>query len=140
MNDVAQILHDAHRILGGSLLPGVATPVVITWDVWPSGSVPDPVDGSHTGTRAQGTMTVNGLVHTVQPGTSKVRIFNEAEVGDLIVEFPADVPLDGKENLVFTVKGQAYVQKEVSEKLAQSWDATLGDRRMFRTMLLRAKT
>jgi len=62
------------------------------------------------------------------------------EIGDLMVDFPPDAPLDGKENLVFTVKGQAYVQKEVSEKLAQSWDATLGDRRMFRTMLLRAKT
>ena len=140
MNDVAQILDDANRILGGSLLPGVSTPVVITWDAWPSGSVPDPVDGSHTGTPTQGTMTINGLVHTVQPGTSKVRIFNEVEIGDLMVDFPADAPLEGKDNLVFTVKGQAYVQKEISEKLAQSWDVTMGDQRLFRTVLLRKKT
>jgi hypothetical protein len=139
MNDVAEIQNDVARVLGGAG-PVKPTDIVLTWDEWPSNSTPDAVDGSRTGIPTAGTVTLSGLVHYVQPGMSQVRQFNEVEVGDVIVDFAADAAIDGKENLAFNILGQCYVAKQVSEKLASSWDVAVGNEKIFRTVLLRKAT
>jgi hypothetical protein len=139
MNDTAEILNDVARVLGGAG-PVKPTDVVLTWDEWPSDNTPDAVDGSRTGTPTPATVTLPGLVHYVQPGTSQVRQFNEVEAGDVIVDFAADAAIDGRENLAFNILGQFYVAKQVSGKLAASWDVAAGNEKIFRTVLLRKKT
>jgi hypothetical protein len=139
MTDVAEILNDAARVLAGAG-PVKPTDIVLTWDEWPANSTPDAVDGARTGTPTAGTVTLPGLAHYVQPGTSQVRQFNEVEVGDVIVDFAADAAIDGKENLTFNVLGQLYVAKQVSGKLAAAWDVAAGNEKIFRTVLLRKKT
>ena len=115
------------------------TPILLTWETLAPGATVDPVDGSSDGWVAQ-TLTLPALVHQVQPtGASAVRQFNEVEVGDLILDFAADAPLDGKRGLVFRVNGKAYVAKEVGAKLAASWDVTVAGRQLFRSVLVKVK-
>lgn len=117
------------------------TPIILTWDEWPADSAASPVDGSRPGTPSPGTATLNTLVHFVQPaGQSSVRRFAEIEVGDVILDFPAEVDLTGKENLRFNVQGQLYVAKPLSDKLATTWDVTVQGRNLFRTVLVRKAT
>jgi hypothetical protein len=73
-------------------------------------------------------------------GTSRVRQFNEVEVGDLILDFPGDASIDGLRDLVFVVNGKSYVVKQIGEKLAQFWDVTVQGRQFFRTVLVRVAT
>lgn len=43
-------------------------------------------------------------------------------------------------HLVFVVNGKAYVAKQIGEKLAQSWDVTVQERQLFRSVLVRVAT
>ena len=79
------------------------------------------------------------LYHSVGVGTLGVKRFNVIEEGDLILDFPAEAPLDGKRDLVFWIEGKAYREKEVEAGLAQSWDVVVGGRKMFRTVLLKVQ-
>lgn len=83
--------------------------------------------------------THTGLVHFVQPVKSGVRLFAEIETGDVIVDFPQDVPLSDKRGIYFEIDGTAYVQKDVGDALAEYWDLVLGGRRMMRTLVLTRK-
>ena len=139
MNDTAEILNDVARVLGGAG-PVKPTDVVLTWDEWPSNNTPDAVDGSRTGTPTPATVTLPGLVHYVQLGTSQVRQFNEVEVGDLLLDFVGDAAIDGLRDLVFVVSGKPYVAKQIGEKLAQTWDVTVQGQQLFRTVLVRVAT
>lgn len=117
------------------------TSIGLTWDVWPDGVVPSPVDGSRAGTPTQGTATLPAFVHFVQPaGQTSVRQFAEVEVGDVILDFAADVELAGKENLRFNVGGQWYVAKQLGDKLATAWDVQVQDQKLFRSVLVRKAT
>jgi hypothetical protein len=85
-----------------------------------------------------------------------VKQFNEVEEGDLILDFAADVAIDlpslaassgaaSARDLVFVVplpggQSKAYVAKEISEKLGQSWDVTVQDRQLMRSVLVRVRT
>ena len=80
-----------------------------------------------------------------------MRQFNEVEVGDLILDFAGDAVIDppalaasfgaaSARDLVFVVNGKPFVAKEVSEKLAQSWDATVQGQQLMRSVLVRVKT
>ena len=116
------------------------TDVVLQWNTLSSGTLPDPVDGSTSGLVPQ-SMTLRAFAHAVQAtGSSSVRQFNEVEVGDLILDFEGDAKIDGLRDLVFVVNGKAYVAKEIGEKLAQSWDVTVGNQRLFRSVLVRVAT
>jgi hypothetical protein len=45
--------------------------------------------------------------------------------------------LKGKPDLMFIIDRKAYREKEVDDRLAQSWDVILGGRKLFRMVLLR---
>jgi hypothetical protein len=116
------------------------TDVVLQWNTLSSGTLPDPVDGSTSGLVPQ-SMTLRAFAHAVQAtGSSSVRQFNEVEAGDLILDFEGDTRIDGLRDLVFLVNSKAYVAKEIGEKLAQSWDVTVGNQRLFRSVLVRVAT
>ena len=115
------------------------TDVVLQWNELPPGATPDPVDGSVSGLVPQ-TMTLPAFIHLVQAtGASSVRQFNEVEVGNIILDFAGDAAIDGLLDLVFLINGKAYVAKEIGGKLAQSWDATVGNQRLFRSVLVKVK-
>jgi hypothetical protein len=83
----------------------------------------------------------HAFVHQIAiAGCSQVKQFNEVEEGDLILDFAPDVAIDGLRDLVFVVNGKPYVAKEISEKLAQSWDVTVQSRQLMRSVLVRVKT
>lgn len=111
--------------------------IVLTWDVWSVGSVKSKVDDSRAGTKTVGTVTLTALVHYVQvAGQASVRQFAEVEVGDVILDFPSNVDLSGKENLRFNVAGQLYTLKKVPDKLAATWDVMVQNQQLFRTVLV----
>ena len=115
------------------------TDVVLQWNELPPDAVPDPVDGSVAGLIPR-TVTLTAFVHQVQAtGTSRVRQFNEVETGDLILDFNGEAAIDGLRNLVFVVNGRPYVAKDIGEKLAQTWDVTVGNQRLFRSVLVKVK-
>jgi len=115
------------------------TGIVLQWNELPPNAVPDPVDGSVAGLIPR-TATLPAFVHQVQAtGTSSVRQFNEIETGDLILDFNGEAAIDGLRNLVFVVNGKPYVAKEIGEKLAQSWDVTVGNQRLFRSVLVKVQ-
>ena len=117
------------------------TPIVLTWNVWPTGSVPSPVDGSRPGTPTVTTETQPAFVHFVPvAGHSSVRQFAEIEVGDVILDFAPDVDFRGRDNLRFQVQGQWYVPKETGRKLAETWDVAVQGQNLFRTILVRKAT
>jgi hypothetical protein len=123
------------------------TQILLQWNVLADGQYPDPVDGAvPAAALVPQTMTLPAFVHQVQEaGRSSVRQFNEVEVGDLILDFEGDAQIDGLRDLVFWVplpggQSKPYVAKEISEKLAQSWDATVGSQRLFRSVLVRVAT
>ena len=95
------------------------------------------------GSPIQKTLTAPALVHAVSaPGAAAVRKFTEVETGDMILDFDAgiDLTLDGRQKMRFNVLGQIYELKPVSDKLAATWDVTIGATQLFRTVLLRKAT
>ena len=114
------------------------TPIRLTWRTLRAGSTPDPVTGAAVWDEQ--TSTLPALVHVVAAaGVSQVRQFNEIEVGDVILDFAGDADLDGKADLTFWVSGRAYVAKEIGARLAKTWDATVQDRQLFRSVLVKPK-
>lgn len=136
--NIGQIKKDIARAFASA-----GTSVIITWEEWPDGTVPDPVDGTMAGSPIQKTLTAPALVHAVSaPGAAAVRKFTEVETGDMILDFDAgiDLTLDGRQKMRFNVLGQIYELKPVSDKLAATWDVTIGATQLFRTVLLRKAT
>jgi hypothetical protein len=133
LNEIARELHQN------------GTEILLQWNMVPAGAVPDPVDGSVAGLVPR-SKTLPAFVHQVQDaGSSSVRLFNEVEVGDLILDFPGDAAIDAPSggalrDLVFVVNGKAYVAKQIGEKLAQTWDVTVQGKQLFRTVLVRVAT
>jgi hypothetical protein len=113
------------------------TSIILTWDTWPPGTLKSKVDGSRPVPATPATETVTAFVHYVQPaGQASVRQFAELEVGDVILDFPDNVDLSGRENLRFNIGGQLYTSKKVPDKLAATWDVMIQNRKLFRTVLL----
>ena len=130
---VAEIARELHQ--NGS-------PIVLQWNAVAAGVMPDPVDGTVPASAlTPQTSTQHAFIHQIaMAGRSQVKQFNEVEEGDLILDFAADVPIDALCDLVFLVNGKPYVAKEISEKLAQSWDVTVQGQQMMRSVLVRVKT
>lgn len=137
--DIGRIQNDIARVMAGDKLP---TSVVLQWEEWPVDSIVNPVTGGRSGTPVMRTETQPALVHYVAAaGHGSVRQFNEIEVGDVILDFMADVQIDGRTNLRYGLPGDRwYVNKPVSDLLAQSWDVVAGGQRIFRTVLARPAT
>ena len=141
---VGDVLNEIARELNQN-----GTEILLQWNTLLGGTLPDPVDGTvPAAALVPQTKTLPAFVHQVQDaGTSRVRQFNEVEVGDLILDFPGDAALSevgGQRSevrdLVFVVNGKPYVAKQIGEKLAQTWDVTVQGKRMFRTVLVRVAT
>jgi hypothetical protein len=116
------------------------TDVIIGWDEITGGTV-DPVTRSIVGgTVTPQTATVKAFLHFVGIATSGVRQFNEMEAGDCIADFAPDVDLDGKTNLTFTINGEVWMAKELSQRLAKTWDVQAQGQKLFRSVLLRKAT
>jgi len=142
--NVAEMLNEIARELNQN-----GTPILMQWNTLSGGTLPDPVDGTvPAAALVPQTKTLPAFVHQVQDaGTSRARLFNEVEVGDLILDFPGDAALpevgsqrSEARDLVFVVNGKAYVAKQIGEKLAQSWDVTVQGKQLFRTVLVRVAT
>jgi hypothetical protein len=132
--NIGDMLNEIQRELAQN-----GTDIVLQWNAVPPGVTPDPVDGSVSGLIQQ-TMTLPAFVHQVQAtGASSVRQFNEVETGNIILDFAEDIAIDGLSDLVFLINGKAYVAKEIGERLAQSWDMTVGSQRLFRSVLVKVK-
>lgn len=119
---------------------GPGTVLVVSWSEFSGTTIIDPVTRATIGTGSRVTKRMNGFVHFVQIGATAVKVFNEVEVGDVIVDLPGDAEVDGKVDLRFEIAGESYVPKVVSERLAKSWDAVVGGVRLSRTLLLRKAT
>ena len=141
---VGDVLNEIARELNQN-----GTEILLQWNTLSGGTLPDPVDGTvPAAALVPQTKTLPAFVHQVQDaGTSRVRQFNEVEVGDLILDFPGDAALSevgGQRSevrdLVFVVNGKPYVAKQIGEKLAQTWDVTVQGKQLFRTVLVRVAT
>lgn len=120
---------------------GNVTDIVMLWREWPADSVKDPVTGSRSGTPVERNQVLRGLVHFVSPtSTAQVRQHAEVEVGDCIVDFAPDAPIDLKLEPRFIIADRQWMQKPINGTLGQSWDALVGNRKMFRTLLLTLAT
>ena len=80
--------------------------------------------------------TVKALVHFVGPATSGVRIYNEIQIGDAILDLDPSVALDGKKDLTFEFGDAVWAQKKVGKELAMAWDTIWQDQKIFRTVLV----
>jgi hypothetical protein len=117
------------------------TDVVVRW-IATVGGTQDLTTGAIVGgTRSPQTETLKALVHTIPAASfTTVRLFNEIEVGDMILDFGPDVALEGREQLSFEVAGIRYVQKEVSDRLAKSWDVIIQGQKLLRPVLVKKAT
>lgn len=114
------------------------TPIRLDWVIL-ANVQEDPTTGAKLGTATPQTETVTGFFNYVNIAHSNIRHFEEIEDGDAIIDIPANIVIEGREGLAFTIDGQVWVQKRVGEKLAQHWEVNQGQR-LYRTLLLRKQT
>lgn len=115
------------------------TAVILRWVTFDGATTADPTTGATFGTETQQSETVKGFVHFLE-NTGGVRLFQEMEAEDVIVDLPAATVIEGRAKLKFEIEGRLYVQKPVGEKVAKHWDAVVGGIRLGRTLLLRLET
>ncbi len=113
------------------------TDIVLTWREFSGATVVDEINGGKLGTSEERTETVKGFLHFPQIAGTQVRQFNEVQVGDCIVDFAGDVELDGKEGLRFTINGESYEIKPISDALRKSFDVVMQGVPLVRSVLLR---
>lgn len=110
--------------------------VRLHWTTVTGGTV-DPVYHVTTGgTETARSEEIKALVHFPDYAAHAVRSFAVIQVGDVIVDFPGDVQIDGRAGLSFEIQGRRYRQKETGEALAKAWGAVVGGVRLARTLLL----
>ncbi len=121
---------------------------MLTWVTYAGGKIDPGTNAIVGGTpTAQSMGPVAGLVHLAE-AKSVLRQFVEIEVGDVIVDFPPYVTIDGLANLRFymvdsngnRVDDQTYEQKELGGKLAKAWDLVVAGNMTVRTVLLSKAT
>lgn len=88
---------------------------------------------------------VIAFIHYVAVGTTSFVRFSEVTAGDVILDFPGDVTVDGGkqldalEGLQFEIDGKPYVQKKAGDALAKSWDLRCNGVAITRTILITPK-
>ncbi|RYD50148.1 MAG: hypothetical protein EOP85_00160 [Verrucomicrobiaceae bacterium] len=80
------------------------------------------------------------FVHYVNIHTTGYTRHTEIQSGDVILDFPGDVSIDGREGLEFVIGGKIYVQKNGGKELAESWDVRCNGVPVTRTVLATLKT
>ena len=81
-------------------------------------------------------MTFNVFFHQVEHRLSGFQRFIEVETGDVIIDYLAELSLEGKEDVRVLVNGQLYAQKTASSKLLETWDTVMANGGMMRSVLL----
>ena len=81
-------------------------------------------------------MTFNVLFHQVEHRLSGFQRFIEIETGDVIIDYLADLALEGKEDVRVLVNGHLYAQKTASSKLLETWDTVMAHGGLMRSVLL----
>jgi hypothetical protein len=84
--------------------------------------------------------TKRAFIHYVNIHTTAYSRNLEIKTGDVILDFPGDVAIDGLESLEFEVGGKLYVQKHGGRQLAESWDVRCNGLAVTRTVLLTLKS
>lgn len=115
------------------------TSVTMRWVQWSQDAVVDPTTGARLDSPVPGSATFTGFVHFVT-ATTGIRQFREVEVGDVIVDLPPEVSVDGLDQVRFEIGGEVFVPRDVGEKLQRHWDTMEQGQKLCRTLLLRKAT
>lgn len=119
---------------------GNSSEVIIRWTETVNPVDYDPLDeDTHTGTTTEHEETVRALVHAVQIESSAYQRFTEIHSGDVIIDFPYDTDLSGRDNITFIIAGNPYTQKNVGKELAEAWDVQAGGLATTKTILATKK-
>ena len=91
------------------------------------------------------TETKKAFIHYVNIHTTGYTKNTEINTGDVILDFPGDVVIDGRANLQFEIEDETggksiYVQKTGGDELAKSWDVRCGGIPVTRTVLVTLKS
>lgn len=115
-----------------------SSPVTLRWTdtTRPPGYLPD-LESTHAGSVvAERSEEVSAFVHYVNIHHTGYSHFAQVKLGDVILDFPGDVALDGRASLRFEIGGKIYVQKDGGDELAASWDVRCGGVPVTRTVLV----
>jgi hypothetical protein len=119
--------------------------ITMKWTTWPNGKPSvDPTTGATPATGdklpVESSTTFRAFFHEIAPSTSAYRIYAEIQTGDAILDLPSSISIDDLENPYFIVNGEKWVQKQTDAALTRSWDFTIGDHKLLRSVLLRKAT
>jgi hypothetical protein len=133
-----QMLRAATLILAGNQANAVT--LVLRWAEFADTGGTDPNDESSLAgvTASQQALEFRALVHVVDHRLAGWQRFMEVQTGDIIIDYLADLSLDGKQQVSVDYNGIAYVQKSASKELLESWDVggPANNPGVFRTLLL----
>lgn len=102
----------------------------------PAGYVAD-LEATHAGgTAAERSESVLAFVHYVNIQTSGFVKHAEVGMGDVILDFPGSVTLEGKPCLRYEIGGKIYVPKVASTALQSSWDVRINGVPITKTVLV----
>lgn len=115
-----------------------SSPVVIRWTVTQrSQNYVKDLEGTHGGSvPVEHTESKDAFIHYVNIHQTGYTHNAQVKQGDVILDFPGDVDLEGRESLRFEVGGKIYVQKDGGDELAASWDVRCGGVPITRTLLV----
>lgn len=117
------------------------TDVVLKWKEFGAGVIQNPLDQSKTGVATDKTCGIKAFLHFIRErADSKVVMFNEIQVGDVIMDYDPCVTLEGRDELRVVIAGNEYVAKPIGPLLKNAWDVIQGNVRLFKTVLLRLAT
>jgi len=122
-------------------------PVALRWVdlVIPPGYLPD-VETSPQPVSTPRVQILTAFVHYVGVSTTGYTRYTQVRQGDVILDFPGDVAIDGKSHLRFEIGGvvaagdmtggQVFTQKDGGDELAKSWDVRCNGQPVTRTVLV----
>ena len=154
-SNLSFVKHRVQLHLKGSVGEINGSDVVVYWNESSGGQL-DPVTSAMVG----GTVTpLSGVLRAFgyeEPARTALRQFSEIQAGDLILEvdpngtvelFP-DQPVSGvttldsiaTKGIRFEWCGKQYVQAAIGEQLSQSWNVTVQNQSIYRSLLVRLAT
>lgn len=131
-NKIARIHRSLHR--AGALN---SEEIILRWAELqvPEGYIPD-LETSPQPTSVEMSKSEMAFVHYVDIHTTGYTRFTQIRKGDIILDFPGDVQIDGKAQLRFEIGGSIYTQKDGGDELAKSWDVRCNGVAVTRTVLV----
>lgn len=114
------------------------TDILLHWSTVTGGTFDVTTQTTEGGVKSAHSTTVRALaVHFIQDAASwRIQGYNEVQVGDKIVDFGPDVALEGKAELRFEIDGELWTQRPLGGNPAKSFDATIQNQPLCRTVIL----